>query len=527
MADKTFKSLAEICFIENTHRNLLIDTSQDLTLTYADGYKLIRILSQKLNNEGIQKGDIILSYTPLALESVLLCWACFYNGVVFVPVDHNWPNKLLTHILDETNPKIILTDKERLASINQTNRKNSAIVLAGRNTGYDNIPPLFEWMQDNHFSGDMLEAEVFPNDLAVILYTSGSTGIPKGVMLSQHAIINSGILVATHFGWSCEDVFMNLGDLHAMSGLRNTCFATLHVGSSFVIASSEERNNVLFVIDIIERLCISYLGTVPVVIRSLNIISSGKRQKQLSCLKAILCTGGNLAKNQLELFYHNYQKPVLNYYGLTETAGLCTSHNFETFNPTDNSIGPAVGAELRIEPEQSLYNEQGIGELLVKSDNLMSGYYQREKETAEVLKDGFFYTGDIVYKREDGCYELLGRKRNIIKNLHSELIYLEEIDNALETHSMVKEACTCSFANFEEDEKIVAFIVLETDVSISIQHTTNEIKMYLVEKLGKNRMPWCYYFEESLPRSTTGKIQRQLLKDKLNGYIQSHRQRYF
>ena len=526
MADKTFKSLVDRSYIEYANNNLLFDTIQDRFLTYGEGFELFMIISQKLISEGIQKGDMILTYTPLSLESVLLCWACFYNGIIFVPVDHNWPNELLKQVLAETTPKLILTDKERLASIN-LNNNISRIVLAGEITGYDNFPHLFEWLQDNEIPGEALEVKVFSKDLAVILYTSGSTGIPKGVMLSQQAIINSGNLVSTHFGWSHDDIFMNLGDLHSMSGLRNSCFAPLHVGSSFVIASSEERNNVLFVIDIIERLIISYLGTVPVVIRSLNIINSEKRQKQLSSLKAILCTGGNLAKDQLELFYHNYQKPVLNYYGLTETAGLCISHNVETFNSTDNSIGLAVGAELRIESEQSLFNEKGTGELLVKSDNLMSGYYQKENETAEVLKDGFFYTGDIVCKREDGCYELLGRKRNIIKNFHSELIYLEEIDTALETHSMVKEACSCSFANFEEDEKIVAFIVLETDASVSIQHTTNDIKIYLIEKLGKNRVPWCYYFEESLPRNTSGKIQRQLLKDKLNGYIQSNRQRYF
>ena len=154
-------------------------------------------------------------------------------------------------------------------------------------------------------------------------------------------------------------------------------------------------------------------------------------------------------------------------------------------------------------------------------------YFKTETETTHVLKNGYFHTGDIVRKRDDGCFELLGRSRNIVKNIHSDLIYLEEIDHALESHTLVKEACTSSFARLEEDEKIVAFVVLKDYKNPDIQNITIDLKKHLLEKLGKNRMPWCYYFEEYLPRNTSGKIQRQLLKDKLHGYIQSHRTGYF
>lgn len=526
MAIKTFKSIADNCFIKYNHLNLLFDTVENQILSYADGYELIKSVSKTLSLQGITKGNMIVTYTPLSLESVVLCWACFYNGVIFVPVDHNWPKELLYQIIEETAPKLVLTDSDRFERFNG-NLTTGTIVLSGKNRTKQNIPLFFEWLQESNTLGAEQLAEVYPNDLAVILYTSGSTGIPKGVMLSQQALFNSGKLVASHFGWKCNDIFMNLGDLHAMSGLRNTCFAPLHAGASFIIATSEERNHVLLVLKLINKLGIHYLGVAPTVVRQMNILFSESRQKQLSSIKAILCTGGALAKDQLNLFYHKYHKPVLNYYGLTETAGLCAGHNFNTFNPTDNSIGIAIGAELIIMSDPTNYNEEGTGELLVKSDNLMSGYFKREKETELVLKDGFFCTGDIVHKRDDGCYELLGRKRNIIKNLHSELIYLEEIDIALESHPMIQEACTCSYSLSEEDEKIVAFIVLKYNSDSIKQDSTAEIKKHLIDKVGKTRMPWCYYFEESLPRNTMGKIQRHLLKEKLHEYIQSNRKRYF
>jgi long-subunit acyl-CoA synthetase (AMP-forming) len=247
----------------------------------------------------------------------------------------------------------------------------------------------------------------------------------------------------------------------------------------------------------------------------------------LSSLKAIISAGSYLAQDQLISFYSKFNIPVLNLYGSTETAGLCAGHNLTNFNPNDNSIGSAVGAQLIIEPDPSFGNEINTGELLVKSDMLMSGYYKRETETNQVLKKGIFYTGDIVRRREDGCFEILGRKRNIVKNLQTELIYLEEIDSALESYPDIKEACSCSFSQFEEDEKIVALIVPGNSNKLTIEETIADLKKHLLKKLGKNRMPWCYYIEERLPRNTAGKLQRQIIKTKLNEHIQSNSKRYF
>ena len=527
MTENTFKSLADRSFVLFQNQKLLFDTAESRVMTYAEGFELIIQGSEALSESGISKGDRVMTYAPLSMESVALCWACMYNGLVFVPVDHNWPQEMLNHIVEETAPKIILTDQERLGRL--VGIPGSPLIVLSRQDkpgmkaeetekkGID----FHQWVKPGTGKGSRVAEPTDPGDLAVILYTSGSTGIPKGVMLSQQALFNSGNLIASHFGWTRDDIFLNLGDLHSMSGLRNTCFAPLHSGSSFVISTLEERNNVLLVLDLTEKLGVHYIGVAPTVVRQLNIIFSLSRRKQISALKAILCTGGMLAGDQVEGFYHNYGKPVLNYYGLTETAGICAGHNFATFDPGDSSIGPAVGAELKIVPDEECSVEQGTGELLVKSDNLMIGYYKREKETNEALKDGWLHTGDVVRKREDGCFELLGRKKNFIKNLNSELIYLEEIENAIESFPLIKEASTCSYSRFEEDEKIVAFIVLKDNAGIPVKEVTTVLKKHLIGKIGKNRMPWCYYYEENLPRSSGGKVQRQILKERLNGYIQS------
>ncbi len=525
MNEKTFNGFADTCFKIHAKNTLFYDSFDNTSLKYAEGFELILKASQKLSESGLLKGDTVISYTPLSKESVILCWASLYNGLVFVPVDCNWPQELLKGVIAETDPRIILTDEERSGNLDGL-IPNCLRLLSGNNKS-ETIPHFFEWIQSNaiELTGNL--PEINASDLAVIQYTSGSTGIPKGVMLSHGALINAGALFADFFGWRADDLFMNLGDLHTGGGLKNTCFVPLHAGASFIISRESERNMILLTIELISKLNVTYIAVAPTIIRQLNILHTESRKVKLLSLKAIISAGAYLAQDQLLTFYKNYNVPVLNLYGLTETTGMCAGHNLTTFNPEDNSIGYPAGAELVIESDPLFENGINAGELLVKSENLMSGYYKRENETSQVLKNGFFHTGDIVKRREDGCYVILGRKRNIIKNLHSELIYLEEIECALESYPHIKEACSASFSQYEEDEKIVAMIVLKSDNSLTPEETIADLKNHLLNKLGKNRMPWCYYIEEKLPRNTAGKLQRQIIKNKLDEHIQSNSKRYF
>jgi acyl-coenzyme A synthetase/AMP-(fatty) acid ligase len=467
---------------------------------------------------------MIVSYTPLSLEAVILCWAVWRNGLVFVPIDHTWPASLLGQILNETSPALIVTDAIRFPTAASLAPPDKIHVL----TASDQPQAVLSHpgLNARGFQPPAGPADPDPDDPAVILYTSGSTGTPKGVVLSQHALCNSGKRVSEHFNWQSSDVFMNLGDLHSMSGLRNTCLAPLFSGSSMIIAQPEERNNVMHLFDLVFDLQIHYLGVAPTVVRQMNAVASAERKDKLASLRAVLCTGAPLAKDQLELFYRTYSKPVFNYYGLTETAGLCAGHNAETFSPTDNSIGKPVGAEFIIVPGAP-HDRQDTGELVVKSDNLMMGYFKKEKETAEVLKEGCFFTGDLVRKRSDGCFEWLGRKKNTVKNIYSDLIHLEEIDRALEACPLIQEACACSYTRLEEDERIVAFIVPKEYPVEKEAGMIKDVKRHMDNRVGKNRAPWFYYIEETLPRNSMGKVQRQQLTEKLHAYLRSGHTRYY
>jgi len=522
----TFQSL----FRRSCHafgRNKLILDKHSLTvLTYSEAASLVETTSALLARLGVRKSGTVVSYAPLNLESILLCWACLVNGVVFIPVDHDWPEALLGHVIDQTSPMLILTDRERHGLVRNRFKPGRVLLCGEADSGagalgfYDGLAACRDkrkWDSD----------PVRPDELAVILYTSGSTGTPKGVMLSQHSLCNSGRLISDFFNWGPGDRFMNLGELHSMSGLRNTCIAPLIRGSSFLVADVEDRRNVLSILERIQEFSITFVGVAPIMVRQMAVVASSSRKDMLSSLRAVLCTGAGLSSGALQAFYTAYGIPVLNYYGLTETAGICAGHTFSTFSPTDASIGFPVGASLSLAPDPERASSGDVGELLVESDNVMLGYYGNDRETVDMMKNGIVHTGDLARVRHDGCYELVGRKSNIVNTIRSERICLEEIDAALEAHPTIREACACRYLKTDDDERIVVFIVPEKDFREPGQAFIDRIKKDLTAMLGRYRAPWFYYIETELPRTTAGKIKRYTLRERLDEYLRVQHKRYF
>jgi len=475
-------------------------------ITYQEVEELICIVEQKLQSSKIQPGEHICSIAPLNIESVILAWACIRQGVVFVPIDHSWSAKLINHVVNEVDAKIIFCDVHLATEIDRK------IIIYDEQPGFQTFSDWLDELEDNIPYDPPILNE---SDDAIILYTSGSTGDPKGVILSQGALFRSGILVTELFEWNHDDMFLNLGDLYAMSGFRNTCIAPLHVGCSIVISSNKSRESILLLPEVINCTNCTFIGTTPRIIRLLNITKNRFDPAFISSLRAVLCTGGFLDPQQVNLFYENFKIPVLNYYGLTETSGLCLGHSFSTFDPDEISIGKAVGATLQIvDIEDNPVLANTAGELRVKSNNLMTGYYNQPELTKHVMKNGWFYTGDIALKRSDGHIVLKGRSRNIIKNSMGDLIHCEEVELALENHPFVSDAGIIGISTELDDEQMIAFIVLKKNPDIIIpKFVINELKEYLGKTIGKRKIPHRFLFVEHLEKNTNGKLLRDKLKE--------------
>ena len=497
-------------------RNLVVSDIDGSVFTFEDVHEVVTRIMLRLGAEGLKKGDKICVYAPLHIEAFFLFWAAMNLGLIFVPVDFSWPKVMLNKVLDQIKPKLLFCDQERFSEFSRGKVSGLRTILfddAENDHSYDR-PVFSEWLEDSSETARI--TEVLPDDIAVILYTSGSTGNPKGVVLSHGALYRSGLLVKETFGWSFHDILLNLGELHSMSGLRNSCIATLHAGCSFVVTPLSKRTNIFQISKCIEQCRCTQLSTAPIAIRQFIQFNDRIPKTALGTLRSILSTGSNLQQYLLDSFYQYFRIPVLNYYGLTETTGLCIGHSLESFGNACGSIGLPVGciAEI-VDTDGNVLKNGAIGELRITGKNLMMRYYNNQELTDTMIRDGWLYTGDLALRRADGHIVLKGRKRNIIKNAHTDLIYPEEVELALEKHPNIREAAVCGFTSALDDERIAAFLVLNSRT----MHTSDlfkDLRIYLTNELGPHKVPAVFYIKNHLPRGSTGKILREQLKREMD-----------
>jgi len=194
---------------------------------------------------------------------------------------------------------------------------------------------------------------------------------------------------------------------------------------------------------------------------------------------------------------------------LTETAGFCAGYSLVNFTGSNGGIGFPVGSTMTVHDEfgQALTGE-AVGELVVNSPNQMLGYYKEKELSDAALRNGQFFTGDIAKITEAGEIILVGRKKNCIKNAHTELVYFEEVEMALEQHPHVDQAALCGVVNRFGCEQLAAFVVPNGTIPCQ-DDFVSEVKTFLHERVGRHKVPQTIHVVASLPRNSSGKLLRQ------------------
>ncbi|MCB0631714.1 MAG: class I adenylate-forming enzyme family protein [Saprospiraceae bacterium] len=485
----------------------LISEWDESEFAYEDCDELIRQIRSKFEAEGLKKGDRIILITQNNFEAILTIQAAVQSGIVAVPLEHKLVSTTVSHILQEVEPKIVFIDEQ--AASNFSSIFSNQVVVQFDGEEEPAFPVFSNWLIDRPESEEAVNpvpVVLHPDDLAIILYTSGSTGIPKGVMLSHGQLVRSSRLITETFHWKTEDRFFAVGELDSMSGLRNACFAPLEVGAAVVIPTAAAKSNLFGICESIARHRATILGTTPALLNQM-VQFERRVRADLRSIRQVICTGSALSTSLKNAFKTNFGIDILNYYGLTETTGICIAEKAEESDPENATIGQAIDALIQVVDENGVLVPPGApGELRIFSRNITPGYFQKEELSKKAIRNGWFYTGDIATIDEDGNVQLKGRIKDIIKTADGLLVYTDEVEHILESHPLVKEAAVVPDIG-PEKEKMLSFVVLRDHLPDEASVLT-ELQQFVTQKIGDRNIPLVIQLRDKLPRNANGKVMK-------------------
>jgi len=347
------------------------------------------------------------------------------------------------------------------------------------------------------------------DDTAVLLYTSGTTGHPKGAELSHFQLLMACSIGGETFGYRSDDIAVLVLPLFHIFGLSSTLNVTVRFGGSAVLLPRFEVGAVL---DALERhRCTIFCGVPTMFIALLNADLTGRDVSSLSrCVSGGAAIPGEVVRGFEEKFS---PAVILEAYGLSETVALAT------INPSAHrrralSVGrPAWGVDIRILDAQGRDLPSGpayVGELVIRGLTVMKRYYKNPEATAEAVHDGWLHTGDLGYRDEDGYFFIVDRKKDLIIRGGFN-VYPREIEEVLHAHPAVEEASVVGKPDQRLGEEVVAFVTLRNGA----ETTPGELTAHCRERLARYKFPRQVIIMPALPKGSSGKVLKAELRARL------------
>ncbi|HNR96363.1 MAG TPA: long-chain fatty acid--CoA ligase [Anaerolineae bacterium] len=498
------------------HTAVIADAAQGgagRRLTYRELNELACRCASGLAKAGVRPGDkvaVLLSNEP---EFLIAYFGVLKAGACVVPLNTLLKSGEIAAELEDSDSTLLIADEALLSEARSAFARVEAcdrlvVVRAGPRNGTQGQAPVecgCDWQELlGNGCPDWDTVQARPDDTAVILYTAGSFGRPKGAELSHFSLFYNAALTCDQLSHTTPDD-VSLASLPLFHAFGQTCVmnATLYGGGTLVLLPRFEPDRAL---QAIERHRVTILVGVPTMYwYLLHYPAAGKYD--WSSLRLCCSGAAALPPEMLAEFQQRFGRPIYEGYGLTETSPVAS------FNPTDRppvpgSVGrPIYGVEIRLVDEKDRPLRAGqVGEIVIRGHNVMKGYYKRPRPTAEALSGGWFHTGDLGKMDEQGYLHIVGRKKDLIKRGGLN-IYPREVEDVLQGHPAVAQAAVVGIADDVMGEEIKAFVVLQQDESIEAE----ELIEYARSKVAAYKYPRYIEFRTELPKDAAGKvIKRQL-----------------
>lgn len=492
----------------------------DRTISYGHLYRHARQFAAFFLEMGIKPGDRIVIASHDDASVILLFLSMLANGITGVIIDPDTPKKRAMSYFRDLDPRAYFIDKQIntawmiethgcVFEINVANSKPSLFKKLLRrqpeNPDKNNVYPDFL----ESYSPCDLPVSIDQDSDACIVFTSGTTAAPKGVLITHKSLFSHLSTLSRQFQYDSDSRCLNVTPLFNIDGIVDAVMGTFFNSSILYRPFEFSIQTIQLFLDAIYTYRITHLKTVPTMLALINKFGREYANTfKTEDFKVIYCSGSLLDPKLWKEFQDFFDVRVTNFYGLTETVagGIFCGADDDSF--LMGSIGKPVDCEARImAPDGSEVETGEIGELILKGDNILKGYLNDSVETDKVLKNGWFYTGDLALKEESGHYRIKGRKKTLIISGGTNILP-EEINEILLSHEDVKDAATFGMPDEIWGEIVICGIVPENNSSLA----EADIIEYCRNYISPMKMPRKIYFIDAIPRVKSGKIDYTEIK---------------
>jgi long-chain acyl-CoA synthetase len=468
--------------------------------TYKEFEAAVNRTAQMLTTNHVAKGDVVSLLMPNSVEYVVAYLACWQIGAVAGPINSLLKSQEIAYVISNSEAKALLVHSEFrpvVESIREELNSLHAII------GFDNEAEETR----AEVTEPAITAEIFPDDEAIIIYTSGTTGKPKGCLLTHGNVIANARQISSWLRFTEKDRLLTIMPLFHMNAVSVTTMSALYAGGSTVVSQKFSASRFW---QIISDYQITSFGSVATMLSMLlatypDGVPAGLKTDQL---RFAMCGSAPVPAEVQRRFEETFNCLVIEGYGLSEST--CRS----TFNPPDQrrrpgSCGLPIGNEMRVVDDDDREVPDGeLGEIVLRGENILKGYYKNDAANRVAFRNGWFHTGDIGYRDQDGFYYIVDRKSDMIIR-GGENIYPREIDEVLYQHPDIAAAAVVGVPDELYGEEVAAVVVLKGGASGSEQ----EVIDYCKARLADFKCPKTVRFVADIPKGPTGKLlKRELAK---------------
>ena len=484
-------------FKNNLEGQFLYD-DKGLNVTYRELDSETAKLANGLKELGLSEGDRVTVQVDKCIEMVYLYLACVRSNIIFHPLNPAYKEKELSYFLDDAKPSLFISNEETISSISDLSLEHSIDHLfVLNNDGSGNFSDI-STSEDNYITVACSE-----DDIAALLYSSGTTGKPKGIMLSHGNISSNAESLVKAWGFQESDCLLHALPIYHVHGLFVALGCVFMTGSKLKWLESFDADVVLKSIPE----CTVMMGVPTYYTRLLkrDLLDS----KLTEGIRLFISGSAPLLEETFNEFNQRTNHQILERYGMTET-------NMNTSNPLKGNRKPGtVGLPLEdvqvrvVDEENNVLSQGEIGNLQIKGPNVFKGYWEMPEKTKEDFsKDGFFNTGDKGLIDEGGYVSIIGRSKDMIISGGLN-VYPKEIEFLIDKIDGVLESAVIGLSDEDLGEKVVAVIVSEESKTLDEKKVISEIK----DQLAGFKAPKEVKFIDQLPRNAMGKVQKNILRE--------------